>query len=97
VEDINMPEEQQDCTMNTLFNKIVKIGNGMERFDERQEKIAEDVAKIKEAVYNPDSGIYSRLRELENWKDTMSKVIWGVVFSVTVLLTASAYKLFIAF
>ena len=42
-----MPEQQQECTMNTLFNKIEKIGNGMERFDERQEKIAEDVAKIK--------------------------------------------------
>jgi hypothetical protein len=92
-----MPEQQQECTMNTLFNKIEKIGNGMERFDERQEKIAEDVAKIKEAVYNPDSGIYSRLRELESWKDTMSKVIWGMVFSVIILFTASAYKLFVIF
>ena len=67
----------------------------MERFDERQEKIAEDVGKIKEAVYHPDSGIYSRLRELESWKDTMSKIIWGVVFSVIILFTASAYKLFV--
>ncbi len=92
-----MPEEQQDCTLNTLFSKIEKIGHGMERFDERQEKIAEDVAKIKEAVYNPDSGIYSRLRELESWKDTMSKLMWGVVFSVIVLFTASAYKLFVTF
>ena len=92
-----MPEQQQECTMNTLFNKIEKIGNGMERFDERQEKIAEDVAKIKEAVYHPDSGIYSRLRELESWKDTMSKVTWGMAFSVILLFTASAYKLFVTF
>ena len=69
----------------------------MERFDERQAQIAEDVAKIKEAVYNPDSGIYSRLRELESWKDTMSKLIWGIVFSVIILFTASAYKLFVTF
>ena len=32
---------------------------------DKQEEMAEDIAKIKEAVYNPDSGLYARLRELE--------------------------------
>ena len=46
---------------------------------DRQEEMAEDIAKIKEAVYNPDSGIYARIRELEGFKRQVSKVLWNVV------------------
>ena len=90
-----MPEQQQECTMNTLFNKIEKIGNGMERFDERQEKIAEDVAKIKEAVYNPDSGLYARIRVLEQWKESQSKLQWTMMTAIIGLIAATVYKAFI--
>jgi|TARA_A100001515_G_C4490299_1_gene183084 hypothetical protein len=92
-----MSDEQQDVCLATILRKVDKIGLGMERFDERQEKVAEDVAKIKEAVYNPDEGIYSRLKELEGWKDTVSKIIWAIAFAVVTLFTASFYKLFVTF
>jgi hypothetical protein len=42
-------------------------------------KMADDVAKIKEAVYNPDEGIYARIRELEAFKSQASKLIWLIV------------------
>ena len=92
-----MPDEQQEANLSTILRKVDLIGVGMERFDERQEKVAEDVAKIKEAVYNPDEGIYSRLRELESWKDTVSKIIWAIAFAIVTLFTASFYKLFVTF
>jgi hypothetical protein len=92
-----MSDEQQEANLSTILRKIDLIGVGMERFDERQEKVAEDVAKIKEAVYNPDEGIYSRLRELESWKDTVSKIIWAIAFAIVTLFTASFYKLFVTF
>ena len=38
--------------------------------------MAEDIVKIKEAVYNPDEGIYARIRELESFKRQVSKVLW---------------------
>ena len=38
--------------------------------------MADDITKIKEAIYNPDQGIYSRLKELEAWKASMSRVLW---------------------
>ena len=43
---------------------------------EKNEEMADDVSKIKEAIYNPDEGIYSRLKELEAWKSSMSRVLW---------------------
>lgn len=92
-----MSEDNDQVCLSTILRKVDKINLGMERFDERQEKVAEDVAKIKEAVYNPDEGIYSRLRELESWKDTVSKIIWAIVFAVVTLFTASFYKLFVTF
>ncbi len=53
---------------------------------EKNEEMAEDITKIKEAIYNPDQGIYSRLKELESWKEGISKVLWigttGLVSSI---------------
>tara|TARA_A100001515_G_C4471377_1_gene176958 strand:+ start:232 stop:525 length:294 start_codon:yes stop_codon:yes gene_type:complete len=97
VEEDTVSEDNDQVCLSTILRKVDKINLGMERFDERQEKVAEDVAKIKEAVYNPDEGIYSRLRELESWKDTVSKIIWAIVFAVVTLFTASFYKLFVTF
>ena len=87
-----MSDEQQDVCLATILRKVDKIGLGMERFDERQEKVAEDVAKIKEAVYNPDQGLYARLRELETWKSTSSKMIWTLFTSVIGLIGAFILK-----
>ena len=59
---------------------------------EKQEEMAEDIAKIKEAVYNPDSGLYARLRELENWKQTSSIILWMIITSVISLVVAVVFK-----
>ena len=55
---------------------------------DRQEMMADDIAKIKNAVYNPDEGIYARLRELEGWKQTTSKIMWIFATSLIGLVTA---------
>jgi len=90
-----MPDNEEN-NLNTLIRKIDLIGAGMDRFEERQENIAEDVAKIKEAVYNPDSGIYSRLRELESWKQTTSKVVWAIVLATVSMITAAVYRVLVS-
>ena len=35
----------------------------------------ENVKKIKEAIYNPDQGLYARVRDLEQWQQSVSKFI----------------------
>lgn len=75
--------------MNGKFDQMLQ---SIDVVKDKQDEMAEDITKIKEAVYNPDSGLYARLRELENWKQTSSRIIWMVVTAVVSLSVATIYK-----
>jgi len=62
-----------------LDGKLQRMMDGIDIVKERQMEMADDVAKIKEAVYNPDQGIYARIRELEAFKKQASRLIWIIV------------------
>ena len=75
-----------------LSGKFERLMDAIESVKERQEDMAEDIAKIKEAVYNPDEGLYARLRALESWKKTSSRVIWMVVTALSGLVVATVWS-----
>lgn len=77
-----------------ISGKFDQMMDKIETVKEKQEEMADDITKIKEAVYNPDSGLYARLRELETWKETSSRLIWLIITSVTALICATVYKAF---
>lgn len=79
-----------------LTQAIMGLKGQIERMAERQEEMVEDVKKIKEAVYNPDEGLYARLRALEQWKENQAKVQWAVITTVIGLLAATIYKMIIS-
>ena len=79
-----------------LTQAIMGLKGQIERMAERQEEMVEDVKKIKEAVYNPDEGLYARLRALEQWKDNQSKVQWAVITTVIGLVAATVYKMLLS-
>ena len=81
------------ATIQELKDTILELKSSVDLMAMRQEEMQEDVKKIKEAVYNPDSGIYARLRALEQWKASQAKFQWGVIMSVAGLITASIYNL----
>ena len=71
-----MDEEKQLGIQLQLTELVTKI----EVVLEKQDELMENMGKIKEAVYNPDQGLYARLkemdlrlREIENWK---SAPVW---------------------
>ena len=78
-----------------LTQAIFELKVGIENMAERQDEMLDDVKQIKEAVYNPDSGIYARLRELEHWKNSQAKIQWVVLSTLVALVTATAYKFII--
>ena len=78
-----------------LTQSIFELKLQIQSMSERQEEMVDDVKKIKEAVYNPDSGIYARLRELEQWKTSQAKIQWLVLSTLVALVTATAYKFII--
>ena len=87
-----MSAEESKVCMLEMQTKLDRICSGMDVMQDKQEEMSEHIAKIKEAVYNPDQGLYARLRELEAWKRTSSKMIWTLFTSVIGLIGAFILK-----
>jgi uncharacterized protein YigA (DUF484 family) len=86
-------DEQQKLTV-----MLVEMSTKLEILLDKQEELADNISKIKEAVYNPDSGLFARLKELdiriiqlETWKAANSKVMWLVGGSVVGLLVKTIW------
>ena len=82
-------------TEGQLLQLIQELRGDIARVSEKQDEMNADIKQIKEAVYNPDSGLYARMRDLEQWKDTYSKVSWAVAATLLALITASFYNVLI--
>ena len=87
-------DEQQKLTV-----MMVELSSKVQTILDKQYELAENLSKIKEAVYNPDSGLYARLKELdiriqhiETWKATNSRLMWIVGGSVVGLIMQTAWK-----
>jgi len=87
-----MSAEESKVCMLEMQTKLDRICSGMDVMQDKQEEMSEHIAKIKEAVYNPDQGLYARLRELEAWKRTSSKMIWTLFTTVVGLIGAFILK-----
>ena len=77
---------------------MVELSSKIQILLDKQDELAENINKIKEAVYNPDSGLYARLKELdtriqhiEAWKATNARVQWIVGSSVVGLLVKTIW------
>ena len=75
-----------------MQSKLDKVCNGIEVMSGKQEQMSDDIAKINEAVYNPDQGLYARIRELETWKRTSSRMIWTLFTTMIGLIGAFILK-----
>jgi hypothetical protein len=74
---------------------MAEIATKMQVLLDKQDELAENIAKIKDAVYDPDKGLYarlsrldSRLDALEAWKNNNTKIIW-IGITITIGLVAS--------
>ena len=69
-----------------LNGRLDRIMDNVDQVKEKQDLMAADISKIKEAVYNPDEGLYARIRELELWKKNSSRIIWMLLAGGLTLL-----------
>ena len=90
----NNPKNDMSCppaSVQTKFDileldgKLERMIDGINTVKERQAEMQDDITKIKEAVYNPDEGIYARLREIEAWKSTHSRLMWLLLTCATAI------------
>tara|TARA_R110000824_G_scaffold55496_1_gene152824 strand:+ start:1173 stop:1457 length:285 start_codon:yes stop_codon:yes gene_type:complete len=76
-------DEEQSQQLTVM---MTEIATKMQVLLDKQDELAENINKIKEAVYNPDKGLYARLSKLdgrldalENWKNNNSKILWIII------------------
>ena len=74
-----------------LKDAIVDLAHQIQRMADKQDEMIEDVKKIKEAIYNPEQGLYARVRDLEQWQQGVAKFIWTVGIAVTGLIIQAIY------
>ena len=91
-----MPLTTDDTSVLIQLNgKIETLMHGINSVKDKQDEMADDIVKIKEAVYNPDEGLYARLRELEAWKKSSAKLIWIIITALVGLSTASLWSMMV--
>jgi len=76
-----------DNEMNEIKQAILELKGELKRFNEKQDVMIQDLKSIKDAVYHPEEGLYARLRDLESWQETVSKVLWSGGLAVLGLIT----------
>mgnify|MGYP001473868823 FL=1 len=94
-DEIKDVKNELELDLLTLDTKLQRLVDAINVVKDRQEQMALDISKIKEAVYNPDQGLYARLRALEAWKDTSSRLTWIIVTTMTGLVGATFWNMLI--
>jgi|TARA_R110000772_G_scaffold85576_2_gene179683 L-ribulose-5-phosphate 3-epimerase UlaE len=64
--------------MGEIKQALMELTVNIKHMDTKQDEMINDVKSIKEAIYNPETGLYARVRDLEQWQENMSRVIWTV-------------------
>ena len=72
--------------VNEIKQALMELTVNIKHMHTTQSQMAEDIRSIKEAIYNPEVGLYARVRDLEQWQEGMSKVIWSVGLGVAGLI-----------
>ena len=78
--------------MQDLKDAVVELTHQIQRMSDKQDTMIQDVRQIKEAIYNPEQGLYARVRDLEQWQEGVAKFIWTVGFAVTGLIIQAIYS-----
>jgi len=93
-----------------ITTHLLDLSNKIEQLIESHKVLADNIGKIKEAIYHPDEGIYSRIRELEREviKDgdiriakleetieAMKRLQWLVIGSGTAAIISVIFRTFV--
>ena len=47
----------------------------MDDIKEKQEEMTSIINRVEKSLYEPDAGLYARVRDLEQWKKSQSKMM----------------------
>jgi len=79
-----------------MTGKFDTMMQNIESVKEKQEEMAEHIAQIREAVYHPYQGLYARMRDIESWKTTYSRITWIVLTTLIGIGATTAYAIILS-
>ena len=86
--------------LQSLRITLVEINTDLKTMVQKQEELHNDIRDVKSAIYNPDSGLYTRIRDLservkdlEGWQSNVTKILWTIATAVTGLTVTTIYKI----
>ena len=86
--------------LNELRITLVEINSDLKAMVQKQDDLHNDIKDVKSAIYNPNSGLYTRIRDLderikdlESWQGNVTKILWTIATTVNGLVAATIYKL----
>jgi|TARA_R110000796_G_scaffold24463_2_gene69768 predicted nucleic acid-binding Zn-ribbon protein len=85
--------DMSENEMQELKDAIVNLTHQIERMSDKQDSMITDVRQIKDAIYNPEQGLYARIRDLEQWQVGLSRTIWLIGSSLLALMVKTFYDL----
>jgi len=69
-----------------------KLLSGIDSIKDNQHEAVTAIVDIKEAIFDPDKGLFARVKEVETWKETSSKLLWVITTSTVGLVLAQILK-----
>ena len=91
-----------DQELNSLRTTLIEINHDLKSMVQKQEELHSDIRDVKSAIYNPDSGLYTRIRDLgervkdlEAWQTSVTRILWAIATTVAGLSVTTIYKLII--
>jgi|TARA_R100001198_G_C5195031_1_gene186222 hypothetical protein len=95
-----VPQEQFEVTVTKLDGKIDRLTDTIESIKFAQTDMYEKVTNIEKAIYNPDEGLYARLKEqesdledLKEFKANITKFLWIITSGMTGILIKFGFDL----
>tara|TARA_R100000152_G_C6568661_1_gene36805 strand:+ start:100 stop:375 length:276 start_codon:yes stop_codon:yes gene_type:complete len=70
-----------------------KLLSGIDSIKDNQQEAVDAIVDIKEAIFDPDKGLFARVKEVETWKETSSKLLWIITTSTVGLVLAQIFKI----
>lgn len=68
----------------------------MDDIKEKQEEVVSIINRVEKSLYEPDQGLYARVRDLEQWKKNQSKTM-AIVGGTTLSMAIYFVKTFVEF
>lgn len=95
-----MTQEQFEVTVTKLDGKIDRLTDSVEAIKDTQMEMNEKVTNIEKAIYNPDEGLYARIKQqeaeivdLKEFKANITKFLWIITSGMTGILIKFAFDL----